>query len=424
MNGIEHLTANEQIAYPFDEDSAALLDGRILLNSMADINFEGPYPDVVLWSVRRDGVSVILNFATPGGAHLLSPVLPVAAGLYEIFNADRPEIRASVSILTGSGWAAWAADLADNVELLVEAKLAAGAVSPEPLCLQDFLIGAQGTVDSSGLLRLVQGFNLQVAVDTVDGISTLTLSANAGAGDGRDNDCTARCEIHDLRTINHQRPDALGNINLSSGGCYGFLAGAAQIGLGNHCTPCCTCKDYGDVAGKINDVGAGISDLHADYLRALQQYRDMVDDFVNNILPRYRVVKIACHSQQRSVFIAVTATFTDFQLDPGFDAEVELNDPAYELVDSSVAYGPETPCRSVVITNLYRFVESDRDPATVEFSEENDEHVSIGTGEVTSAPSTPAPAPVAGALVLSATSTTSNTVYSARYTVGVSTPLP
>jgi hypothetical protein len=301
--GLEYLTSNRQIAYPFKEDASGLSHivdpthgstALLPLGFIVDAMVEVPYTvtDVYLYSIAGSGSSFTFTFTDQLGGILLAKVVSIAAwsGTFALISLQDLPNNVVIKLVVDReiALAYLAGTTADTFQdrLPFETK----AVHPLTRFVQSLDLytalpappepDVPGTIVGDVILQA--GYNL--AAEVVDDEIDLDVVPGAGAGTTPVVDQPIPQVYRGMMQL---IPDQKGNIKLQAGDdkCYAVVYDktANIFFIHGACTACCTCDDYENAAKamkKLLDRSAAVLHSldagHADYELGVTDYNSII----------------------------------------------------------------------------------------------------------------------------------------------------
>lgn len=318
----EYLTGNEQVAYPFREDSPALIDhggtaahgptamipkdflidaviitpspfhGQVFLSEIVDAG-GGAY-DFYLFSEERRVVAAFSITSVPPERSVIA-VSDAASGVV-------------VRLLTGPSFASFLAGVVTVDEFGGTLPFETAAVEFRPRRVEKFIIENDVPETVTGSATFLAGFNMQYTVGDLLGFETdevdttvLNIAAVPGAGAGRYNPCDDLPEPIDyIAKINGVGPDMDGNLFLKPVQCHrlDLMPDINTIFFYNDCTPCCECEDYANVVSVLNRLFKRLREVKLLLDEVIEDFNEHVTIYNDELWKRYRSVFLTGNGQQ------------------------------------------------------------------------------------------------------------------------------
>lgn len=271
MRGLEHLTSNTAIAYPFSDGQDA---PDWVLRLFADASVASGTYDSALTRVEFSAQDGRLSFRVDGRDYSLA----ISQGTPDFARIDKD----------GSLFVVDTTVLKGSQTLLFEGRLLF-----EPSCVfvdaagVDALLvynGTDGTGEPdavvTGDVALLCGHNIVLAEGEDEGSAAIEAQAGAGLGVVP---CPEDCE-EDEETDGHPLPTDDGHAVIAGDGCYEMTASGDTVQIHGKCKACCQCDMYADVVVRLKEIAEEVKG-EKDRIATDQTnvYFDFIDKFSQKV---------------------------------------------------------------------------------------------------------------------------------------------
>lgn len=303
--GVEYLTSNRQVAYPFREDasglardvvpthgSSALFPREFVVDALVEVPYTST--DVYLYSIVGGGTSFTFTFTDQLGA-LISEVVSTVGWSGTFVLLTFTDVTANVSIKLVVDRLAALAYLAGTTADTFQDRLPfeTRAVHPLTRFVQSLDIYTalpdppEPDVPGAIVGNVVFQGGYNMVMEQEAGVISLGVSPGAGAGVVPCDDQPAPSVYRGLMQL---IPDQNGNVKLSAGDdCYTItpVTSLGKFIVTGNCTACCTCDDYENAATALKRLLTKAQNILHTLDEGHSDYELGVTKFNNDIAPGY-----------------------------------------------------------------------------------------------------------------------------------------
>lgn len=332
--GLEYLTSNKLIAYPFDSDTKIFADDvdSVVLNNVFSItsNTAGLPTSTITRDFFSDAVVTVdrdvqdwflygIDHTIDGNIRLAfktstiqNPIISSYIDLNNIKNdlqskhyyvlsiqqQDIQSIRYTFRATLDKGFIAYIdkAFRVKNLQAIIfkDLKFDPSVVDRTPPKVNSIQLWNGNYTSKSPLIdldvRLLGGFNVDISTTPEDDdYTSLEITASPGGGEG-----TVPCDVLNPEVIdtslNGITPDANGQIIIEGDDCYTIYPNinSNTIQIQSSCYACCTCNDYNAVSSYLQKLLDRSKNIFTVFNNYLQTYTQLVEKFETEFIPEKR----------------------------------------------------------------------------------------------------------------------------------------